>query len=155
LEVFQLRENQFYAVWSGLSIFSLASFLLFGSAFFARSIEKQTGLNMIKVSVITICVWIIMLYGPATTVIHQGSLAVMIFLFTGSVLYIYAINKYLLYLFCCVHFYVVYTIYLSPNIFDYSKNSNMTFTSVIFILLSLLPFFLNREKNRSTKLLGI
>lgn len=155
LEVFQLRENQFYAVWSGLSVFALASFLLFGCVFFAKSIEKQTGLNMIKVAAITIFVWIVMLYGPATTVIHQGSLAVMIFLFTGLVLYIYVINKYLLYLFCGVHFYIVYVIYLSSNIFDYSKNINMTFTAVIFILLSLLPFFLNSEKNRLTKLIGI
>jgi hypothetical protein len=82
----QMRNNNFFCVFNSLGI------LNFGWLIFIRNILTQSSQKgrqnrsitlILSTSIVNLVVWVLVMFGPAATVIHQGSYAVMMLLFAG------------------------------------------------------------------------
>ncbi len=58
---------------------------------------------MLAASLISLLFWVLVMFGPGTTIIHQGSYATMLLLFTGLALLISGLPRFLVYFLLTLH----------------------------------------------------
>lgn len=107
-----VRSAQFFNIWAACGFFSFSLFALLAGRYLPFSVEKKIGYRFLYVSVVSIFIWSMLMFGPGSTAIHQGSLAVLIFLLSGLVLFSCSVNKYLAYLLSALNFTLVFVVYI-------------------------------------------
>jgi hypothetical protein len=141
-EMNKLRAAQFFSVWAASGVMALVAISVIFAPFYKKSNEKEVGLFFMQITFCIILVWIIILFGPAYTVIHTGSLAMMIFLLSGVILYCYSIHKVLAIGLAMLHFYITYKLYCSYGWSRQNGEINLPFMLIALIsfCVSIMPF---------------
>ncbi len=131
------RSSEFFIVFSALGILNI-SWLIFIRNLFAKRLkstnEAKAVTTIFLVCLISLVFWSLVMFGPATTVIHQGSYATMILLFTGLAVIITklpALLGYFLLGFQIVLFAVTWILTTPPNL----PNTLMVAPNIPMILL--------------------
>lgn len=96
------RESEFFSVFPAINILNISWVILiinFCGKRLLPKIEEKAVKIILGVSFISLIVWVMVMFGPATTVIHQGSYATMILLFTGLGIVVASIPGWLPYFF--------------------------------------------------------
>jgi hypothetical protein len=137
-ELINVRTYQFFTVFASLGVFSITPILLTFALFLKPSSKKTLGIRLIVISLCTFFVWSILLFGPNYTVIHQGSLAPLLLILCGSVLYIYSLKKWLAAIFSALHLLIIYKIYFSFGWETQSIFANFQPSLLIISAISLL-----------------
>lgn len=112
-QILALRASQFYTVAAAWGVFALAPFALLTRGDSNTIAERRLGVQLLVISACICGAWVLLLFGPSATVIHQGSLGLLVFLYVGSVLVLFSLSKYLAMSLVTVHFVSVIAIYLA------------------------------------------
>lgn len=112
-ERLSLRDAQFFTLAAAWGWFAIAPFVLLGRSDKLMDSERILGLQFLVASLCVAFVWVLLLYGPGHTVIHQGSLALLMFLFSGSVLVASGFSRVLAGILAALHLLSVFFIYFS------------------------------------------
>jgi hypothetical protein len=110
---YRRRETEFFYTFKGLGILNLGWLILllaplakvpltkrihrFNNLLKLASNELKAARLMLGVSLVSLLFWVMVMFGPATTIIHQGSYATMMLLFTGLALLISGLTRFLTY----------------------------------------------------------
>jgi len=132
-ELINLRDNQFFTVWSAWGILSTTVSILLFAPFYGKSLEKDLGQEFLLVTSLIMLVWVLLLFGPSTAIIHQGSLFMMLWLFAGSIIYCYSFNRHLAIVMATLHMYATYKIYLSYGWSPVNLTSDSSLKYLAFI----------------------
>ncbi|MDQ0587773.1 hypothetical protein [Variovorax paradoxus] len=89
-EVLRLRASQFYNLMATLGFFAWAPFLFLFARRDASNAQMIAAKRLLGLSMLIVAVWIFAMYEPGSTVIHQGSLAMVAFALAGSFLFCFA-----------------------------------------------------------------
>jgi len=125
---YRRREGEFFYTFKGLGILSLGWIILFlvplanrvprlKHLFSFSPDEFKAAKMMLGIGLISLLVWVLVMFGPATTIIHQGSYATMMLLFTGLALFIAGLPRFLTYFFLALQitiFAVIWVFTLPP-----------------------------------------
>ncbi|MBV8810421.1 MAG: hypothetical protein JO033_17260 [Acidobacteriaceae bacterium] len=97
----QMRGQAFFLLWACLGFLIVGPFLLFaGIARKFRTREWKAALLFWNVIAVSILIWCLLMFGPAKTVLHQGTYATVLLALSGSVLACWAANAALAYVVC-------------------------------------------------------
>lgn len=98
------RASEYFNVFKSINILNISWLILFINLFAKRLLSKREG-RAVKIilgaSLISLIFWVLAMFGPATTSVHQGSYATMILLFTGLGIVIASVPGWLPYFFLC------------------------------------------------------
>ncbi|MGA7932176.1 MAG: hypothetical protein WCA35_01215, partial [Kovacikia sp.] len=108
LSPYRMREEEFFylfkavgilnGAWLVLMLVPLARWLPPLNNFFNFSLNQFKGVRMILgVALVSLLVWVLLMFGPATTILHQGSYATLLLLFTGLAGLIAGLSRFLAY----------------------------------------------------------
>ena len=107
-----LRAAQFFNFAAGLGPLLLAPIaLLFSGA--RESKQMVASSKLVVISALTALVWVLMLFGPGYTVIHQGSMLLMCFSVPACVLALMSIRPIVGWSIAFVHFALTFMLYLN------------------------------------------
>lgn len=112
-ERISLRNTQFYTLLAAWGVFSLAPIALFTPKSIRTSPEYILGRHLLVIAASIIIFWVLLLFGPGETVIHQGSLALLVLLFCGSCLVASAWSKIFAATLAFIHSMVTFSLYFS------------------------------------------
>jgi hypothetical protein len=112
-ERISLRNMQFFTLLALWGVFSLAPIALFAPKGIRASPEYILGRYFLVIGGCIVIFWVLLLFGPSYTVIHQGSLALPLLLFCGSVLVASAWSKIFAGTLAIVHFVITFSLYFS------------------------------------------
>jgi hypothetical protein len=100
------REAQFFNLFQSLGILNF-SWILFAAALFSKSIREKIGgratMIMLVGSILSLFLWVLAMFIPGTTLVHQGSYTTMILLFTSLGIIISTLPSFFCYLLLLVH----------------------------------------------------
>lgn len=112
-ERISLRNTQFFTLLAAWGVFLLAPIALFTPKSIRTSSEYILGRHLLVIAASIIIFWVLLLFGPGYTLIHQGSLALPLLLFSGSVLVASAWSKIFAATLAVIHFLVTFSLYFS------------------------------------------
>lgn len=93
-EAYALRLAQFFSVFAALGLFAVSPILLLLPS--KRSHHEKTMSKMIFFIVAsTLLAWVLLLFGPGFTIIHQGTLALILLAFAASVMACMSIHRFI------------------------------------------------------------
>jgi len=147
--IIDLRRAQFFIVFATLGFYGVT--IVFYLARLLRWVkcvgEKSFSDSMLDLCLCTSFVWCLFLFGPSATVIHQGSLALVLLLYLSLVLSS-CVNRWFCVFLFVLHLIVVSQLYMIPSVAGSSvSNLPMYFASLVFLLLSsVLILVLSRNK---------
>jgi len=114
-QIMVLRTTQFFTLAAALGVFVLAPLAIFSRGDSGTMVERRLGIQLLALSACIAGVWVLLLFGPSATVIHQGTLALLVFLYVGSVLIVFSFSKYFAVALAIAHFLSVIAIYLGSG----------------------------------------
>jgi hypothetical protein len=142
------RQSQFFSVAVSLGAFCLAPICFL----YKKRVDNFSCIYIYNIffviSLFTVLVWCLLLFGPSATVIHQGSLALLVFLYIGCVLLLISRSSFLTFLFVGVHILSVRNIYFSYGWRIQGGDNDffllcLSIFSLIMILLFMAKIFLS------------
>ena len=108
-----LRNTQFYNIVATWGVFSLAPVALFAPKGIRASPEYILGRHFLVIGGGIVLFWVLLLFGPSYTLIHQGSLALPVLLFCGSVLVASALSILFAGVLAAIHLLIIIALYFS------------------------------------------
>nr|WP_315429384.1 hypothetical protein [uncultured Albidiferax sp.] len=126
-----LREFQFFNLAAALGFFTVAPLV---ALFKSRNSTSAAGVKLIILSGFTSFIWIVMMYGPGETTIHQGSLALPIFMLSAGFLLYAGVKEWLGWGILIGQMILVFIIYFSGHFLDNYSHAAIAIGSIVWMV---------------------
>ncbi|MGK5090506.1 hypothetical protein WDW89_00665 [Deltaproteobacteria bacterium TL4] len=154
-EVFERQNAEFFSVMYALNTLNIGWLVLmqiglsraFRRPLFIKELPKHLK-EIFGISLLTLGIWVVFMFGPNSTVNHQSAYALLILLGTGLGALITLLPRYLVYGLWLFHFYNFNTTWILQNSYQRDLNPLMIFMVVISMMV--LGFLFFHLKNSHT-----